>query len=210
MHAGRTGSFIALAVAALLVLPTVSDAQSEKLRAVRDPQDRFMISIPITWQVKTSTRDPAVEAKSPAPAGELPDTLDVIVRDLPRPLSPEACVHKAEQLMRLVIHDFATLEERPDEIAGLPAYSHSYVWRTRTGVDRRSYQVCLTVRSRAFMMIGSTTNTATYVHDRLTTLSRIMETFRPQAGPREVVREKPRAEPEETGPRAEPGETGPR
>ena len=176
----RVWLFIALAIVPLIV--SLSPAQSEDLRSVGDPQHRFTINIPVTWQVRTSSGDPAVSALSPAPAGEMPDSLEVIARDLPSPISPEACVDTVERMMRFWVHDLRTVEKGPDELAGLEAYSHAYAWRTRGGVDRRSQQVCVTVGRRAFVLTGSTTNTPEHIAERLPALARLMETFRPLAG----------------------------
>ncbi len=183
MRVGRAAFLAVLAIAAVLVSPIAGGAQSDGFRPVQDPRDRFTIGIPATWEVRTSTGDPAVEATSPAPAGELPDSLDVIVRDLPWPISPEACVQRAEQVMRLLGTGYTTVDKHPDEIGGLQAYSHAYTWRTRAGVVRRSYQVCATLSRRAFILIGSTTDTPARVRERMPTLERIMDTFRPKGAP---------------------------
>ncbi len=161
--------------------PIFSPAQADGFRPVADPRDRFTISVPVTWQVRTSEGDPSVEAKSPAPAGAIPDTLDVIARDFSTTISPEECVQKAEWLMRLVSVDFKTVEKHPGSLAGLSAFAHVYTWRTRSGADRRSYQVCVTVNRRVFMLIGSTTNDPTYAREHLPALERMIETFRPKA-----------------------------
>jgi len=181
MQTGRIWLLAALAIVPSVV--SLGPAQSEDLRPVGDPQHRFTISIPVTWHVRTSNGDPAVSALSPAPAGEMPDSLEVITRDLLSPISPEACVDTVERLMRFWIHNFTTLEKGPDEIAGLQAYSHSYAWHTQAGVSRQSHQVCVTLGRRAFVLIGSTTNTPEHIAEHLSAIERIMETFRPLEGP---------------------------
>jgi hypothetical protein len=158
------------------------EAWSEVLRPVRDPQNRFMISVPVSWEIRTSNWA-AISALSPAPAGEMPDSLEIVVKDLPSPISAEACVHRVEQVMRYTIHAFTTLHEGPDEVAGLQAFSHSYSWRTRTGVDRRSHQVCVTIGRRVFVLIASTTDTPDHVRENMPALQRIMTTFRPLDDP---------------------------
>jgi hypothetical protein len=184
MH--RIWALTALAIAPLLA--GLGPAHSEDLRSVGDPGHRFTISIPVTWRVRTSHGDPAVLALSPAPPGEMADSLEVIARDLPAPISPEACVQRVARLMRWWIRDFTTLDKGPSEIGGLEAYSHSYSWSTRAGVGRLSHQVCVTVGRRAFVLIGSTTNTPEHIADNLPALDRLMDTFRPlpdaaRAGP---------------------------
>ncbi len=181
MRARDTTICTVLIIAVTLVAPIFSPAQADGFRAVADPHDRFTISVPLTWQVRTSDGDPSVEATSPAPTGALPDTLDVIARDFSTTLSAEECVQKAEWLMRLVSVDFKTVEKHPGSLAGLNAFAHAYTWRTRSGADRRSYQVCVTVKRRVFILIGSTTNDPTYVLEHLPVLQRMIETFRPKA-----------------------------
>lgn len=200
MRLGRAVISAALAVAAALASPIVGGAQSDALRLVHDPRHRFTIDIPVTWEVRTSTGDPAVEAKSPAPLGELSDTLIVIVRDLLLSITPQTCVRQARQVMRIMGTDFKTVDEHPDELGGLHAYIHAYTWRTRAGVDRRSYQVCATLSRRAFVLIGTTTNIPERVRERMSALERIVSTFRPEGGPAPAP-EKPSREPGESGPR---------
>jgi len=164
-----------------LVLSAHPTGQTLSLRTVNDLRHRFTISVPATWHVETSTGDPAVDARSPAPARGAPDTVDVIVRDMPMSLSPQGCVLEAKSVLRYVIHSYTTVSEGPDTIARRPAYTHAYTWRTKTGEERRSLQVCVTVGHRAFMLIGTTDNTPTRVHEATPLLTHIIETFRPAA-----------------------------
>ncbi len=182
MQARRAGTLIVVILVTSLVGLLPGDARSEVLRPVRDPQNRFMISVPASWETRTSNWA-AISALSPAPVGEMPDSLEIVVKDLPSPISAETCVHRVEQVMRFTIHAFTTLEEGPDEVAGLQAFSHSYSWRTRTGVDRRSRQVCVTIGRRVFVLIGSTTDTPDHVRENMPVLQRIMTTFRPVDDP---------------------------
>lgn len=179
MRVNRAGVFCILVVAVVMVLPAFAANQAATLQPVRDPLNRFTISVPTTWQVKTSTGDPAVEAKSPAPSGTLPDSVDVVVRDLPTSVTPEACVDKALGVMRFLIHDFATVRKGPEQVAGRAAYYHVYTWRTSAGTDRISYQVCVTQGVRAFMVIGTTANAPAQVQQDMPVLERITGTLRP-------------------------------
>jgi len=183
-----------LILAAVLTCPAAGGAQPDALRQVQDPRQRFTISIPAAWEVRTSTGDPAVEASSPPSPGDLPDTVNVIVRDLPWFLTPQACIGKAIQIMRIGGTQFKTLDEHPEELGGLHAYVHAYTWRTRSGADRRSYQVCAMLTRRAFLLIGTTANSPSHVRDNLPVLERIMDTFRPKGVPR-LAPEKPTPDP---------------
>jgi hypothetical protein len=148
---------------------------------VKDPQNRFTIAIPADWNVQTSTggRTPAVAAVSPPATGQLSDSVDVIAQDLPVALSPQGCAGQVAQIMRFTIHEWTTLHEGPATLAGLPAYSRSYTWRTSAGQDRRSIQTCVTMGRRAFVIVGTTANTQGDIQEHLAKLEQIMETFRP-------------------------------
>ncbi len=83
--------------------------------------------------------------------------------------------------MRFTIHSWGTLHEGSATLAGLPAYSRSYTWRTSGGQDRRSVQTCVTLGRRAFVIVGTTANTQRGVQQDLPKLEQIMATFRPNA-----------------------------
>jgi|GEM_PF-990406 len=163
-----------------------SATQTANLRTVDDPKHRFTIAVPATWHVQTSTGDPAVVASSPAPAGKLPDSVDVIVRDMPMQLTPEGCVKEAGRVLVYAIHSYTTLSQGPETIGTLPAYTHTYAWHTKTGEARRSLQVCTTIGRRAFVMIGTTNDSPEAVRQTMPVLTRIIETFRPAAAQPEV------------------------
>ncbi len=156
-------------------------ASSPAPHIVKDPGNRFTIAIPADWNVQTSTggRTPAVAAISPPATGQLSDSVDVIAQDLPIALSPQGCAGQVAQIMRFTIHEWTTLHEGPATLAGLPAYSRSYTWRTSAGQDRRSVQTCVTMGRRAFVIVGTTANTQGDIQEHLARLEQIMETFRP-------------------------------
>jgi hypothetical protein len=177
-------ALLAVAVIGGLLIPAVARAaQPVALHTVRDPQGRFTIDMPDAWQVATSYHEPAVSAKSPAPPGELADSVEVIARDLPLAISPDNCARQVAQLMRLLIHQWETLSEGAVTFGGLPAYSRTYTWRTKTGQDRRSVQTCAMMGRRAFVLIGTTMNTPDRVNEDLPEILRIMNTFRPATSP---------------------------
>ena len=150
---------------------------------VKDPENRFTIMVPASWAVQTSTsaRAAAVSAKSLAPNGHLPTTVDVITHDLPTPLDAQQCADKVAQIMRFTIHNWTTLHEGVTTLAGLPGYSRAYTWHTSTGQERRSDQTCVTMGRRAFVVIGTTANDPRSVQQALSQLQRIIATFHPNA-----------------------------
>jgi hypothetical protein len=151
------------------------------LKVVTDPQHRFTIAIPSNWLVKTSTdsRSAAVSANSPAAAGSLSDSVDVVIQDFDYAISPQSCLGDAATVMRFTIHSWTTLHEGPATLAGMPAYSRVYRWRTASGQPRRSIQTCVTVGRRAFVVVGTTDDTTAAVNQRFPVIQQIIASFRP-------------------------------
>ncbi|HLJ60366.1 MAG TPA: DcrB-related protein [bacterium] len=179
-----------LAVVAALVAGALFGApaagQPGGSRLVHDPGDRFTIAVPVSWNVRTSSGDPTVVATGPARAGELPETVNIIAHDTVVAMSSKTCVREAERVMRVFGHiAFATASEGPTTVGDLPGYTHAYTWRTKDGQDRWSLQVCVVVNREAFLMTGTTTNTATRVEEDAPLLTRIIGTFRLTARGRE-------------------------
>jgi len=175
-----------LAVAAALLAGAPAAGQPGGSRLVHDPADRFTIAVPVSWNVRTSSGDPAVVATGPPRTGELPETVNVIARDTFVAMSSENCVREAARVMRVFGHiAFATVSEGPTTVGDLPGYTHAYTWRTKDGEDRWSLQVCVVMNREAFVMTGTTTNTATRVEEDAPLLTKIMGTFRVTARGRE-------------------------
>ncbi len=172
----------ALVVAVLIgVLLAAGAGQALALRTVTDVSNRFIIGVPTNWQVKTSSGDPALEATAPASGKLTPDSVNVIVRDMPMALSPQSCVQEAQGVLKYVIHSYTTVSEGPQKVAALPAYSYEYDWQTKTGEPRRSIAVCTTIGHRAFMIVGTTENTPAKVQAVMPEIAQIVQTFRPIA-----------------------------
>jgi len=176
---GKTSVRTAGVAVMILSLAAVHLALPAALTTVYDLKNRFTINVPADWIVLLSTQDRAVSARSPAVPGRLSDTIDVIARDLPRAITPENCAWQAAMVMRFTIHQWTTVREGPGMLAGLPAYSREYTWRTSTGHERRSIQPCVTPERRAFVIVGTTTDTPSDVARDLPELERLMATFRP-------------------------------
>ncbi len=172
-------------IVAVLIAVLVSGAagQALTLRTVKDVNDRFTIGVPANWRVKTSTGDPALEATAPASGKLTPDSVNVIVRDMPMALSPQSCVQEAQGVLKYVIHAYTTVSEGPQTVATLPAYSYVYDWKTKTGEPRRSIAVCTTIGHRAFMIVGTTGNTPAKVRTVMPQIAQIVQTFRPASQP---------------------------
>src|SRR5437870_2821812 len=106
---GKTSVRTAGLAVMILSLAAVHSALGAALTTVYDPRNRFTISVPADWIIQLSTQDRAVSARSPATPGRLSDTIDVIARDLPRPITPENCAWQAAMVMRFTIHQWTTV-----------------------------------------------------------------------------------------------------
>lgn len=190
MSAPRHASVALHAVIFFLAVLTTA-AQADPLggpggasyRTVRDLDSRFTIMVPVAWKVTASHGDPALTAVSPPADGGLPASLVIIVRDLPVAISPESCVYQAQYVTRRAIQRYASLDAGPDHVGPLPAWSHAYLWTSKTGEERRSIQVCVTVGRRAILAIGTTGNRAARVRDDMPELIRCIQSIRPATGP---------------------------
>jgi hypothetical protein len=172
-----------MVAAALLSAAPSGPAGALDLQSVRDGQGRFTISLPTTWQIDPSRKDRALSAKSEESAGTPPDTVEVFIRDMAFPVSPEGCAGQVAWAMRMTIHQWTTLSEGPDSVGGLPAYSRTYTWHSKNGEEHRSIQTCVPVGRRVFVIIGTTINTPDRVAQIFPELTRMIGTFRPASGP---------------------------
>jgi hypothetical protein len=175
---------LGIVVAAVLLSAAPSGpAGALELQSVRDGHGRFTISLPTTWQIDQSRTDRALSAKSAEPPGTPPDSVEVFIRDMAFPVSPEACAGQVAWAMRITIHQWTTLSEGPDSIGGLPAYSRTYTWHVKSGEEHRSLQTCVPVGRRVFVIIGTTMNTPERIAQIFPELTRMIGTFRPASAP---------------------------
>jgi hypothetical protein len=173
------GALVAAAVMAALAAAVPVTAQTLALKAVRDPQNRFSIEVPSTWNITTQSKNPAVEAKSPTTKAMLPDSLDVTVYDWASALSPQQCISESDMVLRYTIHTWTTVSEAPMTVGGQPAYSRVYDWKTSSGEPRRSIEVCTTHGNRIYAAVGTTENTSAKISATMPLLERAIATLQP-------------------------------
>jgi len=132
--------------------------EAPALTAVEDLRHVFALSVPTTWQTTVTKGDTAVSAKSPVTSDELPDSVEVVVRDTILGVTDaKSCEDKVKWVMRVWLHkQFTTLSEGPTTIGGLPSYGHIYTWTTSTGAQRWSTQACLVRGGRVYVLTGTT------------------------------------------------------
>lgn len=172
-----------VAVVAMAVAVPVA-AQSTGLKPVRDPQNRFTISVPAAWSVTIQSKNPAVEAKASAPAAagsaaNLPDSLDVTVYDWRAPINAHDCISESDIVLRYAIHSWTTVRESSATIGGQPAYNRVYNWKAGNGEPRQSVETCVTHGNRVFVAVGTTDNTLARVNTTMPLLERAIATLQP-------------------------------
>jgi len=177
--ARRASAALATLAAAALLASVPAAGQTVATRLVRDPEARFTIRVPATWNVQTSRGDLAIAATAPNRAGEPPDSADVVAHDVPMEISAKTCVHKAAWVMRVLGHlPYTTVREGPMPIGNLAGYAHAYTWKTRAGDNRWSLQVCVVSGLYAFLITGTTANAPARVEETAPLLTHILESFR--------------------------------
>jgi hypothetical protein len=130
----------------------------EALTPVQDLRHVFTLSVPATWQTKATKGDTALSAVSPAVGEELPDTVEVVVRDTTFGVTDaKSCEEKVKWVMQVWLHKkFTTLSEGPTTIGGLPSYGHTYMWTATNGTQRWSTQACMVQQGKVYVLTGTT------------------------------------------------------
>ena len=152
------------------------------MRSAVDPKGRFTIDFPADWQVlKPNGGMIAILGVATARKGPNPASVNVVVEDLPRALSPENYAGLSERMLRTVFHDYTPVQEGSATIGGQAAYYRYYTWQTNTGVVLYQLQVYFTVDRRGFVITGSTVNDPQYTRIYVPIITQIIESFRPAA-----------------------------
>ena len=175
------GALVAVVLIAALASAGAVMAQNSTstLKAVKDPQNRFTIEVPASWNVTTQTKNPAVEAKSSASSGKLPDSLDVTVYDWKIPINAHDCISESDLVLRYAIHTWTTVSEGPVTIGGQPGYQRVYTWKASNGEPRASVETCVTHGNRVYVAVGTTDNTSEKVSTMIPLLERAIATLKP-------------------------------
>lgn len=176
----------ALALLALLmwiaggVAPAAFGDEAPPLQAVQDPGRVFAISVPATWQTKSSKGDPAVMATGPEVTDGPPDTFEVVVRDTVIGINDaQTCEEKVKWIMRVIMHkQFTTISEGPITIGRLPSYAQIYTWTSPNGAQRWSTQACVMRDGKVYVLTGTTALEAPATPARADLIMTILNSFR--------------------------------
>ena len=172
------GAMIALLSIAVSEL---ADAESS-MQSIADPKGRFTIDFPGDWHVvRPEGGMIAVLGVATAQEGPNPASVNVVVEEIPRTMSPQTYAALSERMLRMVFHNYTTIEDGAATIAGLPAYYRYFTWQPNIGKVLYQVQVYFTVGRRGFVITGSTWNDPVHTRRYVPIIAQIIETFRPAA-----------------------------
>ena len=158
-----------------------ADAQVS-MRSVSDSKGRFTIDFPGDWHVvRPESGMIAVLGVATAQEGPNPASVNVVVEEIPRAISPQTYARLSERMLRTVFHNYTAIEDGAATIAGLPAYYRYFTWQPNIGGVLYQVQVYFTVGRRGFVITGSTWNDPAYTRKYVPIIAQIIETFRPAA-----------------------------
>ena len=146
--------------------------------SVSDPKGRFTMNFPAGWEVTTKPQGMiALLGAGPANAGTRP-TVNVVVEELPSPMSPQAYAAAAERLAKAVFHNYTVIQESTAAIRGRPVYYRYFTWETNAGVSLYQMQVFITDGPTGFVVTGSTINDRDRIFQDMPLVTQIIESFR--------------------------------
>jgi hypothetical protein len=159
----------------------LAGAQSS-MQSIADTKGRFTIDFPSDWHVlRPESGMIAVLGVAMAQEGPNPASVNVVVEDIPRTISPQTYARLSERLLKTVFHNYTAIEDGAATIAGLPAYYRYFTWQPNIGRVLYQVQVYFTVGRRGFVVTGSTWNDPAYTRKYVPIIAQIIETFRPTA-----------------------------
>ena len=156
----------------------VAHAQVPLPLSVSDPKGRFTMNFPVGWEVTTKPQGMiALLGAGPANAGTRP-TVNVVVEELPNPMTPQAYAAAAERLAKAVFHNYTVIQESAATIRGRPVYYRYFTWETNAGVSLYQMQVFFTDGPTGFVVTGSTINGRDRILQDMPLVTQIIESFR--------------------------------
>ena len=157
-------------------------AAQSPMQPVADPRGRFTIDFPGDWHVvRPESGMIAVLGVATASDGPNPASVNVVVEDIPRAISPQTYARLSERMLQAVFHNYTPIESGAAVIAGLPAYYRYFTWQPNVGRPLYQVQAYFTIGRRGFVITGSTWNDPAYTRRYVPVIAQIIETFRPAA-----------------------------
>jgi hypothetical protein len=173
--------FVTVSASLSIAVSELAAAQSS-MQPVADSRGRFTIDFPGDWHVvRPDSGMVAVLGVATASDGPNPASVNVVVEEIPRGISPETYARLNERTMRVVFHNYAPIESGAAVIAGLPAYYRYFTWQPNVGRSLYQVQAYFTIGRRGFVITGSTWNDPAHTRRYVPVIAQIIETFRPAA-----------------------------
>ncbi len=172
-------SLLVIVTALFAALLPPGPARSAGMLSVADVQERLTIGFPAGWRISTPSGDaPAVQGIDPR--SRRPSlNVNVVIEQLPQPLSPIEYGRKSRPLMAATFHDFVVLREGPARIAKRESFYRYYTWKSTSGYGLYQVQAYFTVGRHGFVLTGTTANVPDRIRKDVPVISRIFETFAP-------------------------------
>jgi len=189
----RSGPAISLACVLLLAASAVPASAQSGLRTVTDPNGRYTISFPTSWEVVSMNATPLageivtqvgknlfsmLMAIGPGASADTPTILMVMGMPLDKAVSPRTFGMITGESMGERLDGYALVQEGTATIANRPAF-YRYFTMTREKRDLYSVMVYFTVGKTGYMIFGATPNRPEIIRKSFGDISQILESFRP-------------------------------
>jgi len=150
-----------VAGAAPAIPGTANQNAAQAMSVTRDAAGRFEISIPASWDVRTSPpgRDPvALVARAPVAPDTFAPNVTVIAQELPTVMSSADYGRASATVLRTTLHAFRVVAEGEARVGGAPGYIRTFTWLGENGTPLYAIQAYLTHDRLGLIATGSTTN----------------------------------------------------
>ena len=186
---------VAGTLCALLVAVFAVPVRAElPLRTVADPNGRYTISLPMSWEVVSMDAKPVageivrqmgknlfsmLMAVDPGAPSAAPTMLMVMGMELPTAISPRTFGLMTQESMGEKFRQFALVQEGTATIAKRPAFYRYFTMQDPDGDEFYGVMAFFTVDKTGYVIFGVTENNPATVRKSFGDVSRILETFRP-------------------------------
>jgi hypothetical protein len=185
-----TGTICALLVAAFSV-PVNAQAPTS---TVTDPNGRYTIRFPQSWQVVSMNANPVageianqldknffsmLMAVDPGAPSAAPTVLMVMSMELPTAISPRTFGLMTQESMGEKFKQYTLVQEGTATIAQRPAFYRYFTMVDKDGDEFYGVMAFFTVAKTGYVIFGLTQNNPLTVRRSFGEVSRVLETFHP-------------------------------